>query len=80
MPSTDTVVQLTLPRNSVGQLLDGIEVLIEQWEATAAYLRDGEIGEWEIRECSHTEEAENIAASYAEMAASIRSQLAGADS
>ena len=27
MPSTDTVVQLSLPRNHVGQILDGLEVL-----------------------------------------------------
>lgn len=45
MQSTDTVVHLTLPRNSVGQLLDGLDVLIEQWTATAAYHRYGEVGD-----------------------------------
>lgn len=79
MQSTDTVVHLRLPRNSVGQMLDGLDVLIEQWEATAAYHRYGEVGDEVIRECSDAEEAESIAEAYGEIAAAIREQLAAAD-
>lgn len=78
MPSTDTVVQLTLPRNYVGQILDGLEVLIEQWEATAAYFRTGEVGDTTIRECSDAEEAEWIAGFYREISDGIQQQVAKA--
>lgn len=75
MPSTDTVVELSLPRNHVGQILDGLEVLIEQWESTASYFRSGEVGEHAIRECSDGEEAEWVAGYYREIAEEIRRQL-----
>lgn len=75
MPSTDTLVELSLPRNYVGQILDGLEVLIEQWQATAAYHRTGEVGDSTIRECSDAEEAEWIAGYYREIAEDIRRQL-----
>lgn len=80
MPSTGTVVQLSLPRNHVGQILDGLEVLIEQWEATAAYLSSGEASDTVIRECSDAEEAEWIAGFYGDIAAEFRRQLAIHDS
>ena len=73
--TTDTVVQLSLPRNFVGQILDGLAVLTEQWDATAAYLSHGEIGEQVIRECSNAEEAESIAEFYRQIASDIRGQL-----
>lgn len=75
MPSTDTVVQLTLPRNYVGQILDGLAVLIEQWDATAASFRTGEVGDTTIRECSDAEEAEWIAGFYREIAEDVRRQM-----
>lgn len=75
MPSTDTAVQLALPRRYVGQILDGMEVLIEQWDATAAWFRTGEVGDITIRECSDAEEAESIAGYYREIAAEIRRQM-----
>jgi len=75
MPSTDTAVQLTLPRLHVGQVLDGLEMLIEQWDATAAWFRTGEIGDVAIRECSDVEEAESIAIYYREIAGEIRRQM-----
>lgn len=75
MPSMDTVVELSLPRNYIGQILDGLEVLIEQWDATAAYHRTGEVSDILIRECSDAEEAEWIAGYYREIAEEIRRQL-----
>lgn len=75
MPSTDTAVQLALPRRHVGQILDGLEVLIEQWDATAAWFLTGEVGDIPIRECSAAEEAESIAGYYREIAVEIRRQM-----
>lgn len=75
MSSTDTLVELSLPRNYVGQILDGLEVLTEQWGATAAYHRTGEIGDLLIRECSDAEEAEWIADFYERIVAEIRGQM-----
>lgn len=75
MPPTDTAVQLRLPRRDVGQILDGLEVLIEQWDATAAWFRTGEVGDIPIRECSGAEEAESIARYYQDIAAEIREQM-----
>lgn len=75
MPSTDdAAVHLVLPRRYVGQILDGLEVLIEHWDTTAAWFR-GEIGEIQMRECSDAEEAESIADYYREIAAEIRRQM-----
>ena len=75
MHPTDTVVQLSLPRNFAGQILEGLAVLTEQWDATAAYLGHGEIGDQVIRECSNAEEAEGIAEFYRQIANDIRGQL-----
>lgn len=75
MPSTNTVVELSLPRNHIGQILDGLDVLAEQWDATAAYHRTGEVGDIAIRECSDAAEAEWIAGFYREIAEDIRRQL-----
>lgn len=75
MPSTDTVVRLTLSRRHVGQILDGIEVLIEQWDSTEVWFRTGEVGDIPIRECSDAEEAKSIAGYYREIASEIRRQM-----
>lgn len=75
MQSTERLVQLSLSRNHVGQILDGISVLIDQWDATTVYLRTGEVENEIIRECSRPEEAERIAALYRTIAAEIRQQL-----
>ena len=75
MHPTDTVVQLSLSRNFVGQILEGLAVLTEQWDATAAYLSHGELGDQVIRECSSAEEAESIAEFYRQIANDIRGQL-----
>jgi hypothetical protein len=70
-------VALRLPRNAVGQILDGLDVLAEQWEATAAYLVDGQASEGDvlIRECSDEREAQKIAAHYRRISGLIEEQL-----
>lgn len=73
--SQDRQITLTLPDNFAGQLLDGLEVLIEQWDYTARYHETGEIeGEYMVRECTDAHEANNIADWYREIAEMIRSQ------
>jgi hypothetical protein len=57
------------------QIFDGLDVLIEPWDATAAWFRTGEVGDVPIRECSDAEEAESIAGYYREIAAAIRRQI-----
>lgn len=69
-------VTLTLSRNGVGQLLDGIDVLIEQWEATAEYLDTGRIREDVcLRESHSLHEAEAIAEIYRQLRDRIWEQL-----
>ncbi len=69
-------VTLSLSSNDIGQMLDGLEVLIEQWEATQAYHETGEIRPGtEIREANDAEEAANMAGIYRELADRIRRQL-----
>ena len=68
-------ITLDLPDNDVGQLLDGLEVLIEQWDYTARYHEHGVIeDEYMIRECTDADEANSIAGWYREIAAMIRAQ------
>jgi hypothetical protein len=73
MDQNETVT-LRLPRGFVGQILDGLEVLIEEWEHTAEYhetglVRDGVC----VRECTDAGEAEEMAGFYRR----IREEVAG---
>lgn len=69
-------ITFVLTRNDVGQLLEGVEVLIEQWEATAQYLETGRVREDVcIRESHSVREAESIASIYRELRDRIREQL-----
>ncbi len=68
------LIRVTLPRDFFGQLLDGLDCMIEQWQITAEYMetgycRDDSVG---IRECTDAAEADSIAEYYAQ----IRDQLA----
>ena len=69
----DDTVTIRLPSNFVGQVLDGLDVLIKQWEYTADYLESELIrDDMLIRECSHGHEARSIASFYREIAQLIR--------
>jgi len=51
-------LQFRLSKNDAGQLLDGLDVLIEQWQATSHYHKTGESKEDVcIREASDADEA-----------------------
>lgn len=65
-------LNFALSRNDAGQLLDGLSVLIEQWDGTAQYLRNGQTPDDNcIRECHDSREADAIAGHYR----SIRDQI-----
>jgi hypothetical protein len=69
-------LQLRLSRNDVGQIIEGIDVLIEQWEATAEYLETGNCPDDVcIREASDVYECRRIALTYREIRSRISSQL-----
>jgi hypothetical protein len=74
--AADNVV-LRLPRDFVGQVLDGLDVLIEQWDYTAEYLEHGMVrDDVLIRECSDAAEASAIAEYYRRIREAIREQYA----
>ncbi len=69
-------VTIVVEDDDLDQVLDGLEVLIEQWEATAEYLTTGEVREDVcIRESHSAHEAESIAAQYARITSVLREQL-----
>jgi hypothetical protein len=60
----------------LGQLLDGLEGRAESWERTAEHLRSGYVeGDFIVEECSKPEEADDIAAHYRSIIATIRTQM-----
>lgn len=69
-------IQISISRNDLGQLLDGLEVLIDQWQATANYLTTGVIEDHDtcIRECHKPEEAQAIAQTYRHIADQLMQQ------
>lgn len=76
MTTVESMVQITLPRDFVGQIVDGLNSLIEQWEATAVYLEHGEAEpDGVIRECSSAGEALAIAEYYRSIVRTIERQL-----
>lgn len=69
-------VSITLSHDDIGQVLDGLRILIEQWEATATYLETGEVTENAcIRESHSVHEAKSIAGIYHQILECIREQL-----
>jgi hypothetical protein len=69
-------IKLSLPDDFVGQMLDGLEVLAEDWKRTKEYLESGtvDIEGGTIRECSNAHEAERIEEFYRAIIKEIRKQ------
>jgi hypothetical protein len=74
---SDRTVTLVLPRDFAGQIVDGLSVLIEQWDATAEYHEHGQTtGEpIIIREAKDANEAIWIANFYRAIRGSILEQI-----
>lgn len=68
---------LKLSRSFVDQLLECLKINIEDWHRTKIYLEDGDIDPDEpyIRECSDTNEAEQIENYYRGIKAQIQNQI-----
>lgn len=76
MPKSE-IVELRLPAEFVGQILDGLEVLADDWEFTAesaGVCQLPEEGDRHVRDCSRPSEARKIAAFYREIIDRIRDQ------
>lgn len=72
---------IVLSRCDAGQILEGIEVLIEQWNETAEFHRTGNIdSDVCIREATDANEAESIVATYRDIRNRIASQMQQAQS
>jgi len=69
-------VQIQLDANDLGQVIDGLEVLASQWEATARYHSSGyvELDEY-VHDASDSTEAEYMASTYSRLIESLRTQL-----
>lgn len=78
MATKQRLTELRLPRDMVGQILDGLEVLADDWEFTSevGLSRCPEEGDRHARECSGPTEAARIAADYREIIEAIREQIA----
>ena len=79
MPTASAIVNVALPEIEARFVLSGLEVLAEQWEATEAWLRAGEMGGSPaapaVREGHDPDEAVGLAAEYRRVIAMIREQL-----
>lgn len=69
-------ISITLNRNDWGQIIDGLEVRLESWEATARYLEGEEVNQI-IEECHDAAEARSVAATYERLIEDLNSQLHG---
>jgi hypothetical protein len=64
----DEYVTIRINRDDLGQIADGLQVLLEQWQATRAYFRDeASPQDVIIRDCNDLEEAELMCKTYKEI-------------
>ena len=72
----DREITLKLPRQMVGQILDGLRERQKVWRYTEEYMETGCTEEpCIIEECSSSDEARNITAYYEEIISSIEKQI-----
>jgi len=71
----DKEITLKLPRQMVGQILDGLSERSQVWRYTEKYMETGYVEEGcLIEECSSADEARNIAEYYEEIISCIEKQ------
>ena len=73
----DELVNLKLPRNHVGHILDGLRCREQAYRDTAEYLETGRppAPDFAIEEVRDTEEARSLAEFYREIIESVEQQL-----
>lgn len=71
-------LQITLNRNDLGQLLDGLQIRAAPWGKTADYLESGFSSDdsFICEECGDSQEARRIAQHYAMIITNIEAQVA----
>lgn len=67
-------ITLRLQRNDVGQIVDALTTLSEEWSQTANYFATGD-AECSIRECKNFEEASNMHSIYERIISELVSQI-----
>ena len=73
-------INLKLPKQMVGQILDGLRERQKVWKYTREYMETGSTEELcIIEECSSAGEARNIANYYEEIIGSVEKQTALSD-
>lgn len=77
MSKTYGPFQITLDRNDLGQMLDGLEVRRKQWEDTAKYLESGssDVDFFVPEDCSDASEAKHLAKWYGRIISTINRQI-----
>ena len=74
-------VQIRLDANDLGQMIDGIEILLAQWEATARYHSSGEVQLDEfVHEASSLAEAEYLVRTYRRLLECLRLRMESSSS
>ena len=74
--SAGDLISIRLQENDLGQIIDGLEVLAEDWEQTQRFMEFGESGSGGIiRECSNEREAGKIARHYRRIIEALEEQL-----
>ncbi len=72
----DPEISLKLPRQMVGQIVDGLRERRQVWINTAEYMETGYSEEFcFIEECSNADEARNIATCYEKIIGVIEKQM-----
>jgi hypothetical protein len=74
----DKTYCITLDRNDLGQLIEGLESRADSWERTGNYLLDGDSGDSDFfitEECHKPEEAFDIGEHYRSIIRQIRDQM-----
>lgn len=69
--------QITLERDDLGQLLDGLRARADAWHKTAEYLEHGYVADdsFVCEECSDPEEAKSIAIYYDRIITQLEQQI-----
>lgn len=78
-PSADKIITCTLSENDLGQLLDGVETLIQQWDNTYRFHAFDEADPGEcLRDCASAIEAKSIRDHYRRIGEHLYHQLEAA--
>lgn len=67
----DKMILIQIDRDDLGQALDGLELLAQQWRDTLLYHEEGVSSEY-IRECTDADEARWIMNYYEQIIAHLR--------